>query len=64
MTKFQRVLKKLHEASQQIVVGVNGKEAVVTVAKIDEDHVILHDIDGDARFDLHFSQVIIVGTHK
>ena len=41
MSKFQKVLKKLQEASQKIIVNLNGKELVVTIKNIDkerEDH--------------------------
>jgi len=60
MSTFLQILKKIKEQNRQIVVAVNGSERIVLVTDIADDAVTLKEVGADNRFDLHYTQVVMV----
>jgi ribosomal protein L25 (general stress protein Ctc) len=62
MSAFLKILEQLKAENRQIVVVINGSERMVLVTDITDDAVTLKEVDADNRYDLHYTQVVIVGS--
>ena len=62
MSAFLKILEQLKAENRQIVVVINGSERMVLVTDITDDAVTLKEVDADSRYDLHYTQVVIVGS--
>jgi len=61
MGAFLNILKQIKAENRQIVIAINGGERVVLVTDITDDAVTLKEVDSENRYDLHYTQVVIVG---
>lgn len=62
MSAFLSILEQLKVGGKQIVVAVNGSERIVTITDITDDAVTLIEVGTNSRFDLHYTQVVMVGS--
>ena len=62
MSEFLKILEQLKAENRQIVIAINGSEKMVLVTDITDDAVTLKEVDADNRYDLHYTQVIMVGS--
>lgn len=62
MSVFLQILEQLKVDGKQVVVAVNGSERIVTISDISDDAVTLKEKGTDNRFDLHYTQVVMVGS--
>jgi hypothetical protein len=62
MSAFLKILEEVRAENRQIVVAVNGSERIVLVTDITDDAVTLKEVDAETRYDLHYTQVVMVGS--
>lgn len=62
MSVFLQILEQLKVDGKQVVVAVNGSERIVTISDISDDAVTLNEVGSTNRFDLHYTQVVMVGS--
>jgi hypothetical protein len=62
MSAFLQILEQLKTDNKQIVVTVNGIERLVTITDITDDAVTIIEVDSKNRFDLHYTQVVVIGS--
>lgn len=62
MSAFLQILGQLKANNQQVVVALSGSERLVTISDITDDAVTLQEVNTNNRFDLHYTQVVVVGT--
>jgi len=59
MSEFLGMLQTFRDARTVFVVAIEGKKVRVKVADTTGDMITLRKEDGNARYDLHYTQVII-----
>ncbi|ACD96800.1 hypothetical protein [Trichlorobacter lovleyi] len=62
MSVYLTMLQQLKHTNKQFVAACNGTEKLVTITNITDDAVTLEGVDSSCRYDLHFTQVVIVGV--
>lgn len=64
MSEFIGLLKFLKDNNEEFVVSIDCKSKRVKVQDIKGDMVTLYEQDGNNRYDLHFTQIIISSVQK
>ena len=64
MNEFLGLLESLKNTNKEFVVAVNCERKRVKVQDITGDMVTLLEQDGDNRYDLHYTQIIICSLQK
>jgi len=64
MSEFLGLLKKFKDGETEFVAGINGKEVTVKVNNINGDMVTLIEADGNKRYDLYYTQIVICSVTR
>jgi len=62
MSKFQHKIRRLVEEKREFRTVIGGVQHRVIAVRLDDDHVVLEDQDHPHRYDMHFSQVVILSS--
>ena len=64
MSTYSEKISKLVEQEREFRAVIGGVTYRVVAERLDDDHLVLKDQDGNHRFDLHYTQLIILSPSQ